>query len=253
MVILHLIFKPSLPELQSPNPQRSPAASAVWLNQFSQIWPKSERILTILFIYNSLVQLLPAASLNLPRPVCIIANGKRGCCSILHTDFPEAFFYNLFFRKTQYLVSILAPFSPCKQSLHPSCKFTFATKARLYWYYGLFAALFVYLLTFLVSGKSTISPQLIKITQKPGLALFLDRNPMIHSNISDTGAWSDHSGGDQERCLFHASAEKGTTIHRRNRGIARRNYWTFFKTVIIVFPFAGLLLLHKFRGWHYGW
>ncbi|HEX2769848.1 MAG TPA: hypothetical protein VHN12_11275, partial [Geobacteraceae bacterium] len=24
----------------------------------------------------------------------------------------------------------------------PSCKFTFATKARLYWYYGLFAALF---------------------------------------------------------------------------------------------------------------
>jgi len=43
MGILHLIFKPSLTELQSPNPQRSPATSAVWLNQFRQIWPKSER------------------------------------------------------------------------------------------------------------------------------------------------------------------------------------------------------------------
>jgi hypothetical protein len=37
MVILHLIFRPSLTKLQSPNPQRRPATSAVWLNQFSQI------------------------------------------------------------------------------------------------------------------------------------------------------------------------------------------------------------------------
>jgi hypothetical protein len=37
MGILHLIFRPSLTELQSPNPQRSPASSAVWLNQFRQI------------------------------------------------------------------------------------------------------------------------------------------------------------------------------------------------------------------------
>jgi len=37
-------------------------------------------------------------------------------------------------------------------------------------------------LTSLVSGKSTFSTQLIEIAQKPGLALFLDGNPMIHSN-----------------------------------------------------------------------
>jgi hypothetical protein len=37
MGILHLIFRPSLTELQSPNPQRGPATSAVWLNQFYQI------------------------------------------------------------------------------------------------------------------------------------------------------------------------------------------------------------------------
>jgi restriction endonuclease S subunit len=35
--IWHLIFRPSLTVPQSPNPQRSPATSAVWLNQHSQI------------------------------------------------------------------------------------------------------------------------------------------------------------------------------------------------------------------------
>jgi len=43
MGILHLIFRSSLTEHQSPNPQRSPATSAVWFNQFSQIWTESER------------------------------------------------------------------------------------------------------------------------------------------------------------------------------------------------------------------
>jgi len=43
MDILHLIFWSSLTEHQSPNPQRSPATSAVWFNQFSQIWTESER------------------------------------------------------------------------------------------------------------------------------------------------------------------------------------------------------------------
>lgn len=42
MDILHLLFRPPLVEPQSPNPQRSSAASAVRLNQFGQIWPKSE-------------------------------------------------------------------------------------------------------------------------------------------------------------------------------------------------------------------
>jgi hypothetical protein len=37
MGILHLIFRPSLTELQSANPQRGPATSAVWFNQFRQI------------------------------------------------------------------------------------------------------------------------------------------------------------------------------------------------------------------------
>ena len=124
------------------------------------------------------VQLLPAASLNLPRPVCLFANGKRGCCSTPDTDFPEAFLYNLFFRKTQYPVSIFTPLSPCTQSLQPSCKFTSAAKAHLYRYYGLFAALFANFLTLLVSGKSTFPPQLIKIAQEPGLALFLEGNPV---------------------------------------------------------------------------
>ena len=41
--VLHLIFRPSLPPLQSQNPQRSPAMPAVLLNQGQQIRPKSER------------------------------------------------------------------------------------------------------------------------------------------------------------------------------------------------------------------
>jgi hypothetical protein len=35
--VLHLIFRPSLPPLQSQNPQRSPATPAVLLNQERQI------------------------------------------------------------------------------------------------------------------------------------------------------------------------------------------------------------------------
>jgi hypothetical protein len=41
--VLHLIFRPSLTDPQSRNPQRSLATPAVSLNRLNQIWPKSER------------------------------------------------------------------------------------------------------------------------------------------------------------------------------------------------------------------
>jgi hypothetical protein len=41
--VLHHVFRPSLPFLQSQNPQRSPATPAVLLNQERQIQPKSAR------------------------------------------------------------------------------------------------------------------------------------------------------------------------------------------------------------------
>jgi hypothetical protein len=41
--VLHHVFRPSLPFLQSQNPQRSPATPAVLLNQEQQIQPKSAR------------------------------------------------------------------------------------------------------------------------------------------------------------------------------------------------------------------
>jgi len=58
--ILHLIFGPALTGPQSPNPQRSPATPAVWLNQPSQIRPKSERNLEHLFIAEALIPPRPA-------------------------------------------------------------------------------------------------------------------------------------------------------------------------------------------------
>jgi hypothetical protein len=41
---MHLIFRPSLPDPQSQNPQNSATIPAVLLNQIGQIQPKSERL-----------------------------------------------------------------------------------------------------------------------------------------------------------------------------------------------------------------
>ena len=65
----------------------------------------------------------------------------------------KLFFITYFFAKLNTRFQF-CPASPCKQTLHPSRKFTSATNARMYGHYGLFAAFLQILLTFLVSGKS---------------------------------------------------------------------------------------------------
>ena len=47
---MHLIFRPYFADLQSQNPQRSPATLAVLFNQIDKTRPKSERIIVQLIL-----------------------------------------------------------------------------------------------------------------------------------------------------------------------------------------------------------
>ena len=53
---MHLRFRPSLPDPQSQNPQRSYATPAVLLSRISQIWPKSERLNALVIYSRALIE-----------------------------------------------------------------------------------------------------------------------------------------------------------------------------------------------------